>query len=77
MSAALRTKAVVAAFYLQQAYRLEQLASSRHPTNMPEARLIVRLAREQLGYSDRTSAIDIISPLVRGYRKWKRDKDKP
>lgn len=32
---------------------------------------LVKAAREELGYSKSTSAVDIIRPLRRGYEEWK------
>jgi hypothetical protein len=61
------------AFFQKYAVQLDdclklRIISSKGVTSCRE---LVKAARSELGYSVTTSAVDIISPLRRGYKVWK------
>ena len=61
------------AFYRKYAAQLEKCLELQRTQFRGDAscKEVVKAAREELGYSYTTSAIDIISPLRRGYKVWK------
>jgi hypothetical protein len=62
-----------AAFFEKYAALLEECLTLRaaRPRSLSSCRKIVQAAREELGYSTKTSSVDIISPLRRSYTAWK------
>lgn len=66
------TKAERAAFFAEHDALFEQCSYLRGGDLCPEIRLLVQTARAQFGYAPTTITRDIMSTMLRGWRRWRK-----